>query len=109
MLGTETVTVAGEVEYDDDNDPIPGTGGQTTVGGCLVEPLDGTDIVDLARSGTTCRVRVHLPITVGVSGDSVLTVRGRPFRVVGDPVAFIDPEDTELSGYVVVAESVQGV
>ena len=108
MLGTETVVVVGEVEYDADNDPIPGSG-SLTVEGCGVYPMAGADLESAARSGTTARVRVLLPITSGVSGDSVLTVRGVPgFRVEGDPVPYIDDEDPELSGYDLTAILAKG-
>ena len=108
MLGSETVIVGAEVEYDDNNDPIPGSG-SLTVEGCGVFPMDGADFANASRSGTTTRVRVLLPITTGVSGDSVLTVRGvAGFRVEGDPVPYIDDEDPELSGYDIEATRREG-
>ncbi|QLF84819.1 head-to-tail stopper [Gordonia phage BBQValindra] len=111
MLGTETVVLAGEVEYDADNNPVPDTGVPLAVDGCHVEPLDGTDTTASDRSGTSTRLRVFIPLTSGVTGDTVITSiagRGGPFEIEGDPQPFIDDEDPELSGYVVVAYSAKG-
>ncbi|AZF93586.1 hypothetical protein SEA_EYES_9 [Gordonia phage Eyes] len=111
MLGTETVVLAGEIEYDADNNPVPDTGMPKTVEGCTVEPLDGADTTASDRSGTSTRLRVFIPLTSGVSGDTVITSiggRGGPFEIEGDPQPFIDVEDPELSGYVVIAYSAKG-
>lgn len=115
MLGTETVVTAPAPQFDDNNDPVPGSGAEQTIDGCLVEPLNTigntADITAADRSGTVSRIRVHMPtITAGVAAEKVFTITGRPgrFRVIGDPVPYIDDEDPELSGYAVTAESVKG-
>ncbi|QOC55872.1 head-to-tail stopper [Gordonia phage DirtyBoi] len=111
MLGSETATFSSEVEYDGNNDPIAGTGQPWTVEGCHVEPLDGTDITAQDRSGTATRLKVFIPVTSGISGDTVITSigsRGGPYRIEGDPQPFIDDEDPELSGYAVIARSAKG-
>ncbi|QMU22506.1 hypothetical protein [Gordonia rubripertincta] len=111
MLGTETVGVGSEVEFDSNNDPIPGTGTPKPIAGCLVEPMDpltSSETVDRDRSGTVSRVKVLLPITSGVTGDTRLVVRGEPYLVLGDPIPYVDDEDPELSGYEVIAVSAKG-
>lgn len=111
MLGTETVRVENETELDADNDPVPGTGVPKSVEGCLVEPLQplaSGESVERDRSGTVARVKVLMPITSGVSGDSRLVIRGNPYLVSGDPIPFVDDEDPELSGYEVIAVSAKG-
>lgn len=111
MLGSETCVLAGETEYDADNRPVPDTGATKTVHGCHVEPMDGADTTASDRSGTSTRLRVFIPLTSGVTGDTVITSisgRGGPFAIEGDPQPFVDDEDPELSGYVVVAYSAKG-
>ncbi|QKY80010.1 head-to-tail stopper [Gordonia phage Doggs] len=111
MLGTETVGLDSETEFDADNNPIPGTGTPKPIDGCLVEPLQplaSGESVERDRSGTVSRVKVLMPITAGVSGDSRLVVRGDPYLVSGDPIPFVHDEDPELSGYEVIAVSAKG-
>lgn len=116
MLGSETCILAGRVHYDDSNDPVPGTELPVEVHGCYVEPLgvDGprrSDVIERDRSGTTTRLRVFIPVTSGVTGDTVITEivgRGGPYRVEGNPQPFIDDEDPELSGYIVTVFAARG-
>ncbi|AZV00738.1 hypothetical protein SEA_KIKO_10 [Gordonia phage Kiko] len=111
MLGTETVTFTSEVEYDENNDPVAGTGQPRSVDGCLVEPLDGADTTARDRSGTVSRLRIFVPVTSGITGDTAIVsvgTRGGPYRIEGDPQPDINDEDPELSGYVIVATSAKG-
>ncbi|UAJ16186.1 head-to-tail stopper [Gordonia phage Malibo] len=102
MLGTETVTVTGDFVRDDDGKVTAGTG-VGPVEGCQVQPLTSQELVERGRSATDDAVRVLLPITEGIDRGSVLVVRGKRYQVDGNPIAYIDPEDPELSGYDVEA------
>ena len=98
MLGTETVVVAGDYVRDEDGKVTLGTG-IGLVDGCAVFPLTTTELIERGRTSTDDGVRVLLPITSGIDRGSVLVVRGERYQVDGTPVAYIDPEDPELSGY----------
>jgi hypothetical protein len=98
MLGTETVIVAGDFVRDADGKVTPGTG-IGAVAGCQVQPLTSSELVERGRSATDDAVRVLMPITTGVDRGSVLIVRGKRYQVDGNPIAYIDPDDPDLSGY----------
>lgn len=99
MLGTETVVVRRRGGTDPDGDQLPDTEPVPPVEGCVVEPLGGAELLEVQRTGATSAVRVLLPITQGIDAECELRVRGLWYRIVGDAVAYIDPEDAELSGY----------
>ncbi|OBC12180.1 hypothetical protein A5788_22345 [Gordonia sp. 852002-50816_SCH5313054-c] len=98
MLGTETVIVTGDFVRDEDGNVTSGTG-IGPVKRCQVQPLTSQELVERGRSATDDAVRVLLPITEGISRDSVLIVRGERYQVDGNPQPYIDPDDPEMSGY----------
>lgn len=106
MLGTETVTVAGDLVRDDDNNmvPAPGLG---KVDGCCVFPLSTSELIERGRSGTADVIRVTLPITEGIDSTSILVLSDRAgdlrYQVDGNPAPYINPDDPELSGYDITA------
>lgn len=102
MLGTETVTVSGDMVRDEDGRVIPGAG-IGPVEGCQVQPLSTAELVERGRSSTDDAVRVLLPITEGIDRGTVLIIRGKRYQVDGNPQPYIDPEDPDLSGYDVEA------
>ena len=98
MLGTETVTVSGDMVRDEDGRVTPGAG-IGPVEGCQVQPLSTAELVERGRSSTDDAVRVLLPITEGIDRGTVLIIRGKRYQVDGNPQPHIDPEDPDLSGY----------
>ena len=107
MIGTETVQVKTGVRFDRHNNPLPATGTPTPIRECVVEPLGSEEMVVRDRRGTYSKIRVFMPVTTGVDKSSVVTARGLDYEVVGDPDLWIDDEDPELSGLVLIA--VRGV
>ncbi|WP_336793011.1 hypothetical protein [Gordonia malaquae] len=102
MLGTETVTVAGDLRRDSDGKVVPAGGAPVDIDGCLVTPLSSAEAIERGRESSDSLVRVQLPITAGITKDSVLIVRGLRYTIDGDSLAFIADDDPELSGYDVV-------
>ena len=102
MLGTETVIVAGDYVRDEDGKVTAGAG-IGPVAGCAVFPMTTAELIERGRSSTNDGVRVLLPITTGIDRGSVLVVRGERYQVDGNPIAYIDPDDADLSGYDIVA------
>lgn len=113
MLGTETVYLSTGQALDSDNNPTSGAD-PIAVHGCLVEnaTVRGDEgLPDELRgqaTGSVASIRIYMPITSGVSSTTALKVRGKLFQVVGDPEAFINDEDPELCGYVVLAKAGRG-
>lgn len=94
----ETIAVRRRSPNDADGRTVAPTTPVPPVDGCEVEPLTGTELLEVTRSGATSAVRVLLPIVAGLDGECELQIRGQWFRIVGGAVAFID-DDPALSGY----------
>lgn len=102
MLGNEEVQVLPEQTMDENDDPVvaPGTG--TTYPSCNVEPLDGTELTELGRSGATKGIRVFFPAdAVEFTTAARLKYRGNTYNV--HSVSYWADDDPELSGLVAVA------
>lgn len=102
MIGTETVIVTGDYVRDEDGH-VTTTAGSVTVAGCQVQPMTSTELVERGRSSTADVVRVLMPITAGIDRNRVIVARGNRYQVDGNPIAYVDPEDPELSGYDITA------
>ena len=98
MFGTETVAVRRRAGTDADGRPLPTTTPVPAIEGCIIEPLDGAEQLEVGRTTATADVRVLLPITAGLDGECELRIRGHWYRIVGGVESFVD-EDPELSGY----------
>lgn len=99
--GFETVGVRRRGGLTAGGEPLPVVA-MDPVDGCVVEPLDGAELVDVHRTGATAVIRVLMPVTTGLDHLCELQVRGLWYRIVGDVVAY-DDDDPELSGYHVTA------
>jgi hypothetical protein len=102
MLGDVTVTVRQSGRRDADGNPIP-PGAAFTVDNCLVAPVKAAELLAVDRSEGTTTVVVDLPITTGIDHTCELGIRGRWYRILGDPEPYISDEDPEMSGYQVIA------
>ncbi|HEY9314632.1 hypothetical protein [Williamsia sp.] len=105
MLGTETVQVAGDLVRDGNGNTskVPDLG---RIPNCRVEQLSSAELAERGRAGTDDAIRVFLPITSGISSRTVLKLVDRgneKYKVDGNPLPEIDPEDPELSGYDITA------
>ena len=107
MLGTETVYVGEDFVRDDDG-KVTRNPAQVAVENCQVQPVSSAELRERGRSGTDDVIDVFLPITTGITSDTVLIVRGEPYAIDGNPLPRLDDEDPELSGYAVQAERRQG-
>jgi hypothetical protein len=101
MLGTEPVRVRRRGGITADGDPTPAT--EWPVDDCLVDPGALGERLDIDRTAATTTVAVTMPITAGIDHTCELKIRGRWYRIVGDPEPFVNDEDPELSGYQVTA------
>ena len=107
MLGTETVIVAGDFVRDEDG-KVTQSAGIGPITGCQVQPLTSQELVERGRSATDDAVRVLLPITDGITRDSLLVARGVTYQIDGNPQPYVDPDDPELSGYDIEATRREG-
>lgn len=109
MSAGETVTVRPGVEYDDDNDPIPGSGAPFDIEGCVVEPLGGTEAIESDRRGTVDRLRIYAPGPVPheIPNTAEVVVRGRAWQIDGNPDDWLD-DDPDLSGPVITVQRARG-
>lgn len=98
FFGSETVAVRRRGGTDADGDSLDYTYPLDPVKGCDIEPLSGTELLEVTRTGATGAVRVLLPITAGLDAECELQVRGVWYRIVGGAVPFTD-DDPELAGY----------
>lgn len=109
MSAGETVTIRPGVEYDDNNDPVPGSGAPFTIDGCVVEPLGSTEAVETERRGVVDRLRIYAPGPVPheIPATAEVLVRGRAWQLVGDADEWID-DDPDLSGPVLTVQRARG-
>lgn len=86
LIGTEAVTVLRPgAAFDDLGEPVPGESERTEVPGCIVQPGATSDLDATRPNG----VRVAFTVYMRAPGFSLrgcsIKVRGKPFRVIGDP------------------------
>ncbi len=107
MLGAETVQIRTAAGVDDDGWATP-AGTPADVEGALIEPLGGAELLEATRTGATSALRVFLPVIDGITAADEVKVRGLWYRIVGDPVAYVNDEDPDLSGYVLTCTRGEG-
>lgn len=102
MLGNEEVQVLPEQTMDENDDPVTAPGTGATYPDCNVEPLDGAELTELGRSGSTKGIRVFFPSgAVDFTPAARLKYRSITYNV--HSVSFWADDDPDLSGLVAVA------
>lgn len=101
MFGDEAVTVLPNEVMDENDDPVtaPGTG---VTYPCDVDQLDGAELEELGRSGSTKGIRVHFPADA-LEFDTAARLRYRGLNYDVQSVSFWADDDPDLSGVVAVA------
>ena len=64
--------------------------------GCSVQPGESSEIVE-GREATIWDYKVFAPLNCGVKADDRVRWRGEEFRVVAQPVKWVDPTSRGLS------------
>jgi hypothetical protein len=93
-LGSQTVTLVVEPGRDRFGDIIPGSGSETTVNGCMVQP-DTTNEVTDGRDTITTSLRAWLPAGTVVAATAKVRYDGTLYSVDGEPSRWIDFEGVE--------------
>ena len=88
-LGGETVTIVRPAGTDDWGDPIPGSGAETDVAGCMVQPRTSTELND-SRDTVVIGLTVWMPPGTDVLATDRMRVGGREFAVNGEPFRWRD-------------------
>jgi hypothetical protein len=88
-LGSQTVVLVVEPGRDRFGDIIPGSGSETTVAGCMVQPDTTTEFTD-GRDTTTTNLRAWLPAGTAVAATTKVRYDGRTYAVDGQPSRWID-------------------
>ena len=97
MLGNETIRILARTVRNADG-TVTVHAVDVDVPGCWVGPLTTEERPGRGVDGDDAVLRVGLPITSGLGRDATLVVRGKRYRVLGEPEPYID-EDPELNGY----------
>ena len=81
---TEPITVKRTPQRDRFGDPIPGTGGEWDVQGCLFAPGQSTE-AGIGEGSNQLRTdaTVYAPLDSDISNIDVITVRGLDYEVAG--------------------------
>jgi len=106
VFGDDLVRVLPDTVMDENDDPVtaPGTGVEY---GCDVEPLDGAELEELGRSGSTKGIRVSFPAdAVEFGAAATLVWRGTKYNV--HSVSYWADDDPDLAGLVAVATHGKG-
>src|SRR5688500_8085352 len=88
-LGSQTLTLITPPGRDRFGDPIAGSGSETVVGGCSVQPDTTTELTD-GRDTVTTGLRVWLPAGTEVSATTKARYDGRVYSVDGEPSRWVD-------------------
>ena len=91
MIGEQVTVWTPTTTYDASMDAVT-TWNETLVSDVLVDPTTGSDVEDNVRlDGTRARMKLHFPKTFSDSlRGCKVTVRGRDYRVIGDPQPYTD-------------------
>lgn len=88
-LGGETVTVVRPAGTDDWGDPIPGSGTETDVEGCMVQPRTSTELTE-SRDTVFIGFTVWMPPGTDVLSTDKVRYRGVEYVVNGEPFRWPD-------------------
>lgn len=91
MVGEQVVVFTPTYAYDTNMDEVT-TYAQSTVDDVLVDPSKGADVLSNTRlDGTRAYLTLHFPktFTAPLRGCKVV-VRGKEYRVIGDPAPYTD-------------------
>lgn len=94
ILGAETVTVVRPPGTDDWGDPIPGSGTETAVEGCMVQPRTSTELVD-GHDTVIIGFTVWMPPGTDVQPTDLIRYLGREYAVNGQPFRWRDFDGIE--------------
>ena len=109
MIGEQVVVYTPTYSYDSNMDEAT-TYTSTTVDDVLVDPSVGADVLSNTRlDGTKADLRLHFPktFTASLRGCKVV-VRGKEYRVSGDPAPYTDANTPTRWHMPVDVEAVDG-
>lgn len=91
MIGEQVIIWTPTTTYDENMDEVIRWTPET-VDDVLIDPSVGSDVEGNARlDGTRAAMRLHFPKTFSASlRGCKVTVRGRDYRVIGDPQPYTD-------------------
>lgn len=104
VIGSHTVTVIRPPQRDKRGDPVPGTGTETDLDGCSVQPRGGaaptsSEATDLRDTVTTGLV-VYVPPGADIKATDQVRWKGTVYQVDGDPAVWEDldavPDHSEV-------------
>lgn len=109
MAFGETVVFSAGVTYDDNGDPIEGSG-SVTVAGCIIDWGNSDENTDLGRNGmgTQANIFIEHPPVGGVPNTDTVVIRGLEFEVIGRGAQWQDPEEADFGGLVVTVRRNEG-
>lgn len=91
MIG-QTVTVLPPITYDDNGDPVDGSGAAFDIAGCAVAPRFADETTDRGRQGVVIGYTVYAPpLAKPVSHLSTVRYRGVVYEIDGGVGDWFDP------------------
>lgn len=93
-LGSQTVTVVRPPGRDRFGDVIPGSGGETAVAGCSVQPDASSELTD-GRDAITTGLRAWLPAGTDVLATDRVRYDGELYAIDGRPSRWVDLDGVE--------------
>ena len=88
----ETVTVVpGPVTFDQYGDPVAPTRTGGDITGCAVAPRYSTEPTARGQQGVIVGLSIYAPAGSDILSTDLLTVRGNPYQVEGEPAEWISP------------------
>lgn len=107
MIG-ELVTVTGGLSYDENGDPVPGSGAAVVRTLAPLEFLYSTESSGAGRAGVVVGAKVYLPAGTVVTHESQVTARGLLFEVDGEVADWRSGAGSSLGGLEVALKRAVG-
>ncbi|MFC9768833.1 hypothetical protein [Rhodococcus jostii] len=105
----ETVIFTAGGSFDDDGDPIEGSG-SVTAEGCIIDWGTSDDTAELGRNGMGIQATIFVehPPVGGVPHTGTALIRGVAYEVIGRAALWQDPDEPGFGGLVVTVRRNEG-
>ncbi|MFC9769537.1 hypothetical protein [Rhodococcus jostii] len=109
MVFGETVIFTAGAVFDDDGDPITGSG-SVTAEGCVIDWGTSDENTELGRNGMGIQATIFVehPPVGGIEHTGTALIRGVAYEVIGRAALWQDPDEPDFGGLVVTVRRNEG-